>query len=364
MKKLRINRIINKLLNNFIIYLKTRKNISIFWNFGSLLAFIFIIQRISGLLIILSFDNRINSFYSIEFLIFEFNFGWFFRIIHMNFVSFFFIILILHFIKGIFYFSYNLKEVWFIGVLILLFLIGESFLGYVLIWSQISFWACTVITRLLNVIPIFGEILLLWVWRNFFISALTLKFFFLLHFILPLILLVFIVLHLLFLHNYFRKRKILINRDFEKILFFPFYWIKDAYNLFFLFSFLLFIIKFPFYFNDSEIFLESNRIVSPVHIVPEWYFLFAYDILRRIRNKSLGVFILLFSILIFLFFSFLNQNFYDIFNKIFSFWFLFNLLLLRFLGSCLVENPFISIGIIISIIYFKFIIIFILIKNF
>lgn len=286
---------------------------------------------------------------------FEFNFGWIFRIIHINFVRFFFVIIFFHFLKGFFHFRFNLKEVWNLGILILLFLIIESFLGYVLIWSQIRFWACTVITSLLIIIPFFGEILLLWIWRNFFISVLTLKIFFLLHFILPLVLIFIIIFHLIFLHNYYRRRKIIFYNKFDKILFFPFYWLKDFYNIIFIILFFVLILFKPFIFNDSEIFLESNRIISPVHIVPEWYFLFAYDILRRILNKKLGVLILLFRILIFFLFTLKNQNKNFKINKILVWVFIFNIFVLRYLGSCFVEDPFVCRGIIISLIYFKII---------
>lgn len=218
---------------------------------------------------VLGFRN--DSFYSfnrIQFIIFEINFGWFIRLVHINFVSFFFVVLFLHFFKALFFFSYKIKETWNIGLLLVLILIGESFFGYVLIWSQISFWACTVITSLLMVIPFYGLNLVFWVWSNYYVSILTLKLFFLIHFILPFILIVFIFLHLFFLHNYCRTSKIYLHGEYDKVTFFPYFWLKDILNLFVIVVLFRFILFFPFYFNDSEMFLEINHLVSPVHIVP------------------------------------------------------------------------------------------------
>jgi ubiquinol-cytochrome c reductase cytochrome b subunit len=255
---------------------------------------------------------------------------------------------------------YNLKKVWIVGVFILLFLMLESFLGYVLIWRQIRFWACTVITRLLIVIPFFGVILLNWIWGNFYVSILTLKVFFLIHFILPFIIFLIVFFHLNFLHFYTSKRNFYISRNFDKIFFFPFYWIKDLYNIFLIFLLLLISFYFPFVFRDREIFLESNNLLSPVHIIPEWYFLFAYDVLRSISNKVLGVILILLRITIFFYFYLKPfSNFYTL-NKIFIFLFFFNIVILRYLGSCLVEDPFINLGVIISIFYFKFILLLII----
>jgi quinol-cytochrome oxidoreductase complex cytochrome b subunit len=207
-------------LNNIINYLLTRKNLNLFWNFGRILGFILFIQIFSGIFLIIIFRNdRIFSFFTIQFLIFDLNFGWIFRLIHINFVSFFFVFIFLHFLKRIFFMRYNLKKVWNVGVFILLFLMLESFLGYVLIWRQIRFWACTVITRLLIVIPFFGITLLNWIWGNFYVSILTLKVFFLIHFILPFIIFLIVFFHLNFLHFYTSKRNFYISRNFDKIFF-------------------------------------------------------------------------------------------------------------------------------------------------
>jgi ubiquinol-cytochrome c reductase cytochrome b subunit len=341
------------LLNNFFNYLITRKNLSYFWNFGSLLGFIFFIQVFRGLILILGYrNNSFNSFNRIQFILYEIYYGWFFRLIHINFVSIFFLIILFHFLKNIFYIRYKLRKVWNIGLFILLFLIIESFLGYVLIWSQISFWACTVITRLLIVIPFFGIKLILWIWRNFFVSFLTLKLFFLIHFILPFILLVLIFFHLFFLHFYTRTSKINSNYFLDKIFFYPYFWIKDMINFIIFLIIFIWILFFPNFFNDIEIFLESNYLLRPIHIVPEWYFLFAYDVLRSIRNKFLGVLILIFRILIFFLLIFKNFRKYNKLNLFINLLFIFNIFFIRWLGGCLVEIPFILLSYLFRFFYF------------
>jgi len=232
-------------------------------------------------------------------------------------------------------------------------------MGYVLVWAQISFWAAVVITSLLSVIPVFGSILVSWVWGGFRVSSATLKFFFVLHFLLPWFLLVLVGLHLLFLHSTGRTSKIFINGDFDKINFFVFYWSKDGVNFFFWILFFLFCFIEPFLLGDPEIFLVANPITSPVHIVPEWYFLFAYAILRAIPNKIVGVLFLLLSILIFYCFLFFGVYLspLDQFNKILLFFFFFCSLLLSWLGQCVVEHPFLLLSFIFFLLYFFLIIV-------
>jgi ubiquinol-cytochrome c reductase cytochrome b subunit len=247
------------------------------------------------------------------------------------------------FFKGLYFFRHRLKNVWLLGLLIFVLIIIESFLGYVLVWAQISFWAAVVITRLFSVIPFYGLSFVFWLWGGFFVSRFTLKFFFALHFILPWFIFILIILHLLILHNTGRTSKLLHNSSISKINFYPFFWYKDFYNVFLLFLFLLLLLQFPFYLGDREIFLSADYTSSPVHIVPEWYFLFAYAILRSIPNKVLGVCILASRILIFFIFTFLN--FYESpLNKIsknFTRAFLLRSVYLRWLGQCLVETPYI-----------------------
>lgn len=269
----------------------------------------------------------------------------------------FFFFIFLHFFKGLFFFSYRLKKVWFRGLLIFLFLIIEAFMGYVLVWAQISFWASVVITSLLTVIPFVGFKIVFWVWGGFSVSGATLKFFFVLHFLVPLFLVIFLVFHLIFLHETGRTSKIYFCGRGSKVTFFPFFWFKDFYN-FIIFFFLLFILlSQPFILGDSEMFLEADYLNSPVHIVPEWYFLFAYAILRSISNKFLGVIFLIFRILIF--FRFLCvTNYLTVIRKFYKlvfYFFFFVSLFLSWLGQCQVEYPFQFLGIFFTVIYFFFI---------
>jgi len=202
----------------------------------------------------------------------------------------FFFLLFIHFFKAIFFFSYRLGLVWFLGILIFLFLIAIAFIGYVLVWAQMRFWASVVITSLLTVVPVYGFKLVFWIWGGFSVSGATLKFFFVLHFLLPWVLSFLLGLHLFFLHFTGSTSKLYYCGNLFKISFFPFFWVKDLYNVFFMFVFLLFLLGYPFILGDPEMFLEADSLNRPVHIVPEWYFLFAYAILRSIPRKVLGVF--------------------------------------------------------------------------
>jgi len=224
---------------------------------------------------------------------------------------FFFIILFLHLFKGFYFASFRILGVWGVGIIILLLLMLVAFMGYVLVWAQIRYWASVVITSLLRVIPKYGDLLVSLIWGGFMVSDLTLKFFFSFHFLLPWLILFLVLLHLLFLHFSGRSSMLIEHNNFFKINFFPVYWGKDSYNFFVFLLFIFLCLVFPFILGDPEIFLESNSMVSPVHIIPEWYFLFAYAILRAIPNKMLGVLALLMRILIFFLFLFKN-NYYTI----------------------------------------------------
>lgn len=227
-------------------------------------------------------------------------------------------------------------------------------MGYVLVWAQIRFWASVVITRLLRVIPIWGPMLVVWIWRGFTVSGATLKFFFVLHFLVPYLVLVVIMIHLIFLHDTGRTSKLFCHGDYDKIRFYPYYWVKDSYNVIIWLLFFSFSLIFPFNLGDPEIFIEADPIMRPVHIVPEWYFLFAYAILRAIPNKILGVLALLMSIVSFYFFIFI-QRYHSVINKLnkfLVFLFIFVSIILRWLGQCLVEHPFVFISALFSVFYF------------
>jgi ubiquinol-cytochrome c reductase cytochrome b subunit len=347
---------LKQFVKGVVFFLPTRRALRFNWNFGSMLGMVFILQLVSGLFLVFYYSPDSSlSFSSVQYLMVERNFGWVLRIAHFNGASLFFFFLYLHFFKGLFFNSFRLVFVWFSGLLLFVFLMAEAFMGYVLVWAQISFWASVVITSLLSVIPFFGGDLVAWIWGGFSVSGATLKFFFVVHFLLPWALLFFVLFHLVFLHSSGRTSKLFCHGDYDKVVFFSFYWWKDGFNLLVFLFFFVFFFFFPFLLGDPEMFIEADPIMRPVHIVPEWYFLFAYAILRAIPNKVFGVFMLLLRILVFFLFIFF-QNYcsvLDKMNKALVFFFFFVGVVLSWLGQCLVEVPFLFLSGAFSFLYFS-----------
>nr|ABO31088.1 cytochrome b [Globodera rostochiensis] len=340
-------------------------DLSYFWNLGSFLGKILMIQISSGFLLVFYYSNSsFFSFDSVQYLMFEVNEGWFFRLLHFNFVSLFFIVSFLHFLKGFFYSSYRLKSVWSVGVILLVFLMLISFLGYVMVWSQMSFWAGIVITSLLGVVPYLGLDFILFFWGAFIFGGNSLKFFFALHFLLPFFLVFLVFFHLYFLHFYSSSSSLFFFSFFVKKSFYPFFWFKDLLNIFLVLVYFGFFLIAPFFFSDFLMFEEINFLVSPVHIVPEWYFLFAYAILRSFTSKVLGVFLLFLSILVFLGFVFLGskKGLNDISNKSLVLVFVLLWFFLSWIGGALLEAPFLTLGWGFS--WFYFLLVFLIFLNF
>lgn len=354
-----------KIVNNSLIRLPTPVNISIWWNFGSLLGLCLIIQILTGFILSIHYTPHVNiAFNRVTHIIQDVNYGWLFRLIHINGASFFFICLFIHIGRGIYYNSFLIKKVWFTGIIIFLILIGTAFIGYVLPWGQISFWGATVITNLISVVPYVGEILVQWVWGGFSINNATLNRFYSLHFILPFVIIVMVMMHLLFLHETGSSNPIGFKRDYNKFSFRPYFVYKDLIGFILLIILLLLIcILNPYILSDPENFIQANPIVTPVHIQPEWYFLFAYAILRSIPNKLGGVLALLISILILyiipliIFYNFKGNKFYY-FNQLIYWIFICIFIILTWIGARPVEDPYINIGQIISVIYFIYFFIF------
>uniref|UniRef100_UPI0030E4FD50 cytochrome b n=1 Tax=Cosmolaelaps hrdyi TaxID=3126097 RepID=UPI0030E4FD50 len=335
------------LLNMSLIDMPSPSNINYLWNFGSLLGLCLLTQIFSGLFLAMHFCSDSNLTFSyISHIIRDVNYGWLFRNIHANGATMFFIFIYLHISRGLFFSSFFLKKTWFSGVFIFLILMGTAFLGYVLPWGQMSFWGATVITNLLSAIPYIGENITYWVWGGFSVSNSTLTRFFSLHFILPFLLSVLVMIHIIFLHETGSNNPLGSSLNLDKIWFHPFFSYKDILG--FMISFFLFIfvvLTLPNFFTDSENYIQANPLVTPPHIQPEWYFLFAYAILRSIPNKLGGVLALLTSILILLILPFSKKKFsfpaFYILNKIFI-WYFYNIfILLTFFGACPVEDPFI-----------------------
>jgi ubiquinol-cytochrome c reductase cytochrome b subunit len=349
-----------------MILLYARKSLLYLWNFGSILLIFLLIQILTGLFLAFYYTNdSLLAFNSVQYIIYEVFGGWFIRILHFNGARFFFFFLYLHFFKGLFFFRYRLLSVWVVGLFMFLLFIAIAFIGYVLVWAQMRFWASVVITSLLTVIPYWGFSIVFWIWGGFSVVSSTLKFFFVLHFLLPWLSWILVLFHLFFLHVTGSTSSLFCYSDYDKIFFFSFFFYKDLVDIFCLLWFFIFSIYYPFILGDSEIFLESNLLISPIHIVPEWYFLFAYAILRCIPRKSLGVLFLLFSIFIYFLFLLVFSYYcnWDIFNNFFLYSFFFVCFFLRWLGQCVIEFPFIYLRVLFSFFYF-FLVFIILFINF
>lgn len=353
-----------KIINNSIIDLPSPSNISSWWNFGSLLGLCLIIQILTGLFLTIYYTANIElAFYRVNYICRNVNYGWLIRTLHANGASFFFICVYLHIGRGIYYESFNLKNTWIIGVIILFLLIATAFIGYVLPWGQISFWGATVITNLLSAIPYLGEILVNWIWGGFAVDNATLTRFYTFHFLLPFIIAIITIIHLLFLHQTGSNNPLGINRNLDKIPFHPFFTYKDLIG-FIIILFLLVILTLtnPYLLGDPDNFIPANPLVTPIHIQPEWYFLFAYAILRSIPNKLGGVIALFLSIIILIILPLTfnkkiqSIQFYPL-NQI-IFWFIVStVILLTWIGARPVEEPYIITGQILTVLYFSYFII-------
>nr|YP_010954782.1 cytochrome b [Hemisodorcus arrowi]WMW30167.1 cytochrome b [Hemisodorcus arrowi] len=350
-----------KIINNSLIDLPSPSNISAWWNFGSLLGLCLGIQIITGVFLAMHFTANIDlAFNSVIHISRDVNYGWLIRAIHANGASFFFICLYLHVGRGLYYSSYNLELTWTVGVLIMFCVMATAFLGYVLPWGQMSFWGATVITNLLSAIPYVGSLVVQWLWGGFAVDNATLTRFFALHFLLPFIVAALVMIHLLFLHQTGSNNPLGTNSNIDKIPFHPYFSYKDIFG-YIIMTFILMslVLVNPYLLGDPENFIPANPLVTPVHIQPEWYFLFAYAILRSIPNKLGGVIALAMSILILLIVPFINSKkmqstqFYPL-NKILFWSFVTIVILLTWIGARPVEDPYILVGQILTILYFSY----------
>lgn len=350
-----------KIINQALVDLPAPSNISSWWNFGSLLGLCLIIQTLTGLFLAIHYTaDTLLAFNSINHICRDVNNGWLLRTIHANGASFFFICIYFHIGRGIYYGSYKYIYTWIIGVILFFLTIGTAFIGYVLPWGQISFWGATVITNLLSAIPFLGIELVQWLWGGFAVDNATLTRFFTFHFLFPFIIIAFTIIHLLFLHQTGSNNPLGIKRNIDKIPFHPYFSYKDIFGFVLVLIFLtLLTLLAPYILGDPDNFIPANPLVTPPHIQPEWYFLFAYAILRSIPNKLGGVIALVLSIAILFILPFSNHfkfqrtQFYPI-NQI-LFWILTVIvILLTWIGARPVEDPFILTGQILTSLYFSF----------
>ena len=352
-----------KLVNSYLIDASQPSNISYLWNFGSLLLLCLVIQIITGVTLAMHYSPSVlEAFNSIEHIMRDVNNGWLVRYLHSNTASAFFFLVYLHIGRGMYYGSYRAPRtlVWIIGTVIFILMIITAFLGYVLPYGQMSLWGATVITNLVSAVPWIGQDIVEFLWGGFSVNNATLNRFFALHFVLPFVLVALVLMHLIVLHDTAGSSNPLgVSGNYDRVTFAPYFLFKDLITIFiFIFVLSLFVFFMPNYLGDSENYIMANPMQTPPAIVPEWYLLPFYAILRSIPNKLLGVIAMLMAILIILILPITDLGRSKGFQfrplSKFMFWvFVANFLILMKLGACHVESPFIEFGQISTALYFS-----------
>jgi quinol-cytochrome oxidoreductase complex cytochrome b subunit len=281
------------IINDHLVDYPTPINISYFWGFGSLAGFCLVVQIISGLCLSMHYTPHINfAFISVEHIMRDVNYGWLFRYTHANGASMFFIVVYIHMARGLYYTSYAYPRilVWYSGLIIFILMMATAFTGYVLPWGQMSFWGATVITNLFSAIPLVGKAIALWLWGGFSVDNATLNRFYTIHFLLPFLITGMVILHIALLHQYGSTNPLGICTKLDSISFYPYFVIKDVFGLALFLSFFGYIVFFsPNILGHPDNYIPANALITPPHIVPEWYFLIFYAILRAIPDKLGGV---------------------------------------------------------------------------
>jgi quinol-cytochrome oxidoreductase complex cytochrome b subunit len=351
------------IVNMFLIDSPLPSNINYFWNFGSLLGLCLVTQVVTGIALAMHYNPSVDlAFISVEHIMRDVNYGWLLRYMHANGASMFFICVYIHMARGLYYGSYTQPRqlLWSVGVIIFLVMMGTAFIGYVLPWGQMSFWGATVITNMLSAIPWVGSDLVQLVWGGFSVDNATLNRFFSLHYLLPFVLMALTAVHFMALHEHASNNPLGINSNVDKIAIHPYFLFKDLYGVFiFLIFFSYFIYFNPNVLGHSDNYIPANPLVTPAHIVPEWYFLPFYAILRSIPNKLGGVIAMVGAILILLLLPILHtsqirsSSFRPLQKKLF--WiFVADVLLLGWIGGQPVEDPYVFVGQVATIFYFGY----------
>ena len=354
------------IVNNMLIDYPSSVNLSYLWNYGSLAGVMLIVQIVTGIVLAMHYTPHVDlAFLSVEHIMRDVNNGWLIRYMHSNGASMFFIVVYIHMFRGLYYGSYLYPRtlVWVIGVLIFFLMIMTAFIGYVLPWAQMSFWAATVITNLCSAIPIIGQKVVLWLWGGFSVDNATLNRFFSLHYLLPFLLAALSLAHLIALHENGSNNPLGVENKIDRLPFYPHLVAKDSLGFAAFGVFYLSIVFFnPNLLGHSDNYIAADPLVTPSHIVPEWYFLPFYAILRSIPNKLLGVVAMVCAIFILLIMPLVHTSklrasvFRPIYKKFYWF-FVVNCLILGWIGGCGVEDPYVLIGRIATFFYFFYFIV-------
>ena len=341
----------------------TPKNLNYWWNFGSLLGIVLVIMILTGLFLAINYTSHTElAFASVEHVMRDVSYGWLIRFMHANGASMFFILVYIHMFRGLYFGSFKEPRqlLWIIGVFIYIAMMATAFMGYVLPWGQMSYWGATVITSLFSAIPFIGDTIVTWIWGGFVIDSNTLSRFFVFHYLLPLIIVGLVVFHIWALHQHHSNNPLGIDMKTpaDSIPFHPYYTIKDLAGLgVFLIFYLSFVFFAPDYFGHPDNYIEANPLVTPPHIVPEWYFLPFYAILRSIDDKLLGVLAMGAAVSILFILPWLDRSkvrsarFRPIYRQ-FYWLFVADCLLLGYIGAQSAVEPYITIGRLASVYYF------------
>ena len=356
-------------LQHTLVDYPTPKNLNYWWNFGSLAGIFLMIQIITGIVLAMHYTPSVEgAFASIEHIMRDVNYGWLIRYIHMNGASFFFIVVYIHIFRGLYYGSYKSpREVlWWLGLIILLLMMATAFMGYVLPWGQMSFWGATVITNLFSAVPIVGTSVVEWLWGGFAVDNALLNRFFALHYLFPFLIVGVVILHIVALHTHGSNNPLGIDRKGpqDSIPFHPYYTIKDLFGLSFVLTIFAAVVFYaPDYLGHPDNYIPADPLKTPAHIVPEWYFLPFYAILRAVPDKLGGVIAMISAILILFALPWLDTSkvrsatFRPIYKKFF--WFLLiDVIILTWVGGSPAEGHFILIGRLATIYYIAHFIIF------
>ena len=350
-------------VDSHIISYPTPINLNYMWSFGSTAGICLVIQIITGIFLAMHYSPHIDlAFNSVEHIMRDVNNGWLIRYLHANGASMFFIVVYCHIFRGLYYGSYMYPrgKLWASGVIIFLLMMATAFMGYVLPWGQMSFWGATVITNLFSAIPFVGPSIVEWLWGGFSVDNATLNRFFSLHYLMPFVIAGLTLVHLSLLHTSGSNNPLGINTNVDTVSFYPYFYVKDLLAFFILIAlFSFFVFFYPNVLGHSDNYIPANPLVTPPHIVPEWYFLPFYAILRSIPDKLGGVVAMVSAILILLILPIINTS--EVrsskFRPIFSvaYWFLVSdFILLGWVGQKPVESPFIEIGMGATVFYFFF----------